>query len=542
MYAFYKKRAGKIALLLVLAMLLTGTFAWDSFSQRAFNMAWEDGNYGGRIRDEYDGEGSGDHNKDVFAENFGGNNIFVRVRLREFLSINGTPVISGSEINRPETWPYYQSMPNDVHTVLDGSRHSPLHTTYEIRWTLGHDVNSTDPNRGPKYFMPTHNQATHLVEEANVMTDVPALFAHTRAFQMSEAIGHGVDAIAAEARFETFDVLDMTSAEDFSVYGLQTGPGDGSHGYWQADDTHVADLIYTTNPDAGPVELRVETDVEHTARRTLEPSLIRNPNQTPGVFYFNAEAFEAQIPVILGAGVTAENFTGVMTIQNWNDLGRPGGQFWILDTDGWFYWNGWLPAGEATSLLLDAIYLPARNESWEHLIEVEADFFSSASVDLLRNRPENAMSDAAFAIFDGIATLVRPPANTPVDPEPSTCPETLATETAPEAVAGIEFHLNTPRSLVVMDGMLRFSSNAGNFPDGHDPRASEYVIYVNGEEAARHTPTGNETNIMVSARAFDLSALDLDAGGYEIQIRAVSSDPAVGASGLSAATCFTVEP
>ena len=396
MYAFYRKRVGKIALLLALAMVLTGTFAFQSFSQRAFNMAWEDGNYGGRIRDEYDGVGSGDHNKDVFAENFGGQHIFVRVRLREFLAINGNPVIPGSVINDPATWPYYQSEPGDVHTVLAESRHSPLHTTYGISWTLGHDVDSTDENRGPKWFMPTHNHAIHRVEQAFIQPDVDDLFAHPEAFRMSEAVGRGVDAIATGVRYDSFDLASMTSAADFFEYGVQTAAdedADGSHDWWQPGDTITAPLIYTTDGENGLPELRTSDPVTHTARRTLEPSIYLPDNVTTSSMYQHL-------------GETPDTFTGIMTMHQWISLARPAGQFWILDTDGWFYWNGWLPAGQATSLLLDAIYLPQRSSAWEHLIEVEADFFSPATVGLLRDT--RGMTEAAYSIFDGIAPFVPP--------------------------------------------------------------------------------------------------------------------------------------
>ena len=520
MYAFYKKRVGKIALLLVLAMLLTGTFAWSSFSQRAFNPAWEDGNYGGRIRDEYDGEGSGDHNKDVFAENFGSRNIFVRVRLREFLAINGAPVIAGSQINNPSTWPIYQSEPNDVNTPLAGSAFERLHGPiadggYGIGWTLGHDVNSTDPNRGPKYFMPTHNHAIHLVEEANIDGAVTDLFAHTNAFQMSEATGNGRDAIAAEARYGRFDEAEMTSAEDFWEIGLPTGPGDGSHDYWGPGDVHTADLIYTTTPtDTEPVELRNRGPVEHTAQRTLEPSIYLPTNVTEDSMYNHL-------------GERPDTFTGIMTMHQWTSLSRPAGNFWILDSDGWFYWNGWLPAGEATSLLLDAIYLPERNEAWEHIIEVEADFFSPDSLEELRDT--RGMTDVAFSIFDGIPPLARPlpPVDGPGE-EPILDP------------------LTSPRSLVIMRGgasnvyenALHFSSGASRFEEA----AAMYAIYVDGQEAVRHIDERTTEDGSISARAFNLDILDLEPGTYYIQVRAIPADSSTrAASGLSVAVEFVVE-
>ena len=436
MYTFYKKRVGSLAAILVAAMLFTGTFAWNSFSQRAFNSAWEDGNYGGRIRDEYDGEGSGNHNKDVFAENFGQRDIFVRVRLSEFLSVGGNPVIDGMDIQDVSTWAMYCSEDTDVNTPREGTDIAVLHGDqpegYGIRWTLGH--NET------KYFMPTFNQAIERVlDEAHIDPAVPDLFAHVDAFMMSEATGRGVDAIASEARYGRFNEAEMTHAEDFFNYGVQTGHGDGSHnwalevdadgellvvqvratddeGEYILDENDeyvyvdafvprtVEDYLIRTIVREDIVELVNEGRVEHTARRTLEPSLEFRVGTGENTHFLTETLRDNAVRGVLGNDVTVYNFNGIMTIAQWNALGQPEGNFWILDNNideegncnPWFYWNGWLPAGEATSLLLDAIYLPSRNAEWEHVIHVEADFFSPRSIN---EEGLSDMSDLAWEIF-----------------------------------------------------------------------------------------------------------------------------------------------
>ena len=76
------------------ALLLGGTFAWQSVNQTALNEGADTINPGGRLHDDFDGT-----NKDVFVENFtdpenGGQNIFARVRLEEYLEVvlnYGTP-------------------------------------------------------------------------------------------------------------------------------------------------------------------------------------------------------------------------------------------------------------------------------------------------------------------------------------------------------------------------------------------------------------------------------------------------------------------
>ncbi|MCL2002913.1 MAG: BspA family leucine-rich repeat surface protein [Oscillospiraceae bacterium] len=47
---------------------------------------------------------------------------------------------------------------------------------------------------------------------------------------------------------------------------------------------------------------------------------------------------------------------------------------WFRDADGWYYWGAPLEAGEATSLLLNAIELKADRDDWEFVILPEAEF------------------------------------------------------------------------------------------------------------------------------------------------------------------------
>ena len=72
---------------LAAAILLSGTFAWQSISQTAKNQASGYANPGGRLHDYFNGE-----NKDVFVENFtdpddNGVPIFARIRLDEYMEI-----------------------------------------------------------------------------------------------------------------------------------------------------------------------------------------------------------------------------------------------------------------------------------------------------------------------------------------------------------------------------------------------------------------------------------------------------------------------
>lgn len=78
-----KKIATSVAAVaMAAAMLLGGTFAWQSISQTALNEASDIVNPGGRLHDDFNGE-----NKDVYVENFADEPIFARVRLGEYMEI-----------------------------------------------------------------------------------------------------------------------------------------------------------------------------------------------------------------------------------------------------------------------------------------------------------------------------------------------------------------------------------------------------------------------------------------------------------------------
>lgn len=118
-----KKMLTSVGALLMAALIgLGGTYAWQSISQTALNVAAATVNPGGRLHDDFDGS-----NKDVYVENFTGADdgtpIFARVRLDEYMEIGTgagtdrnldkdapltttglTIVGQGSKINDKSTW------------------------------------------------------------------------------------------------------------------------------------------------------------------------------------------------------------------------------------------------------------------------------------------------------------------------------------------------------------------------------------------------------------------------------------------------------
>ena len=145
---------GSLALVLIAAILLTGTFAWQSISQEALNEIGENGlNVGGRLHDDFDGE-----NKDIYVENFGNEPILARVRLDEYMEIGSgagtkdgdegenkaTPVVADTDIDDVNTWTTHIPAATDVTDCdKEGTR---LHTYFD--WEMG----------GSTIFMPTFNK------------------------------------------------------------------------------------------------------------------------------------------------------------------------------------------------------------------------------------------------------------------------------------------------------------------------------------------------------------------------------------------------
>ena len=74
------------------ALLLTGTFAWQSINQTALNEASDVINPGGRLHDDFNGE-----NKDIYVENFADEPIYARIRLEEYFEIIANYGVDGIE-------------------------------------------------------------------------------------------------------------------------------------------------------------------------------------------------------------------------------------------------------------------------------------------------------------------------------------------------------------------------------------------------------------------------------------------------------------
>lgn len=87
----FRKKSTQLAMTLVLVagIILAGTFAWFSFTQNATNVLEGFTNPKVNLHDDF-----WEPNKDVYVENSGNQPLYVRVRLDEWMDINGTTVQS----------------------------------------------------------------------------------------------------------------------------------------------------------------------------------------------------------------------------------------------------------------------------------------------------------------------------------------------------------------------------------------------------------------------------------------------------------------
>ncbi len=217
-----------VAVSVAAALLLTGTFAWQSISQTALNEKIEDVNPGGRLHDDFDGT-----NKDVYVENFGTTPIFARVRLDEYMEIGegaglktgapdydskrAKPVKAGTDINDMSTWV--------THIPGATAENDPFHKYVE--WKMG----------GSTTYMPTFNK--------------------------------NKDSLAADINgtYEGTAKGDDTHYDDYHVYKPSDSKTEDA--IYDADDNTVDEGNSAVNPDN--IITKEET---HTAKATLNATIM----------------------------------------------------------------------------------------------------------------------------------------------------------------------------------------------------------------------------------------------------------------------------
>lgn len=310
--------AGLAAATAALLLVLGGTLAWQSFRSEAQNNAVGIlGVAGGRLHDDYEVVGANygrdvwelnlTANKDIYVENYekaaeNGRDIFVRLKLYEYME-TGEGASELKQIEDPGnpgimiTNPNYAS--RSAAPLITGADRDNV-TTWSPRLP-GTDANS-DLFRsywewgvgGQKSYMPTFNRDNHSEE--------------------SDTKGAAVNPVALSAT----ETINATAKGGSMPY-----PDDaGLENYFATNTTYNAPEKYWDATAGSGGDHAVDlADTTHTAKQT----------QT----------------------------AAVITMAQWQGApynGQPG-DYWVVDTDGWYYWANRLTPETATGLLLTNIKL-----------------------------------------------------------------------------------------------------------------------------------------------------------------------------------------
>ena len=221
---YHRKKTATIAMLLALILMLTGTFAWYSISQRALNEGQLSRNPGGRVHDDYHfqdvlNEVSDVANKDIYAENFGETNLLVRMKVSEYLEIDRRVITGGSKEDR-STWVPY---------VLGNTERARNF----VEWQMG----------GDKIFLPTFN-----IDQESLETD---------------AKGDAIDQIA----------------------GVATGIGDGSVNYFAPAGTHFESDGTKVDTETQTSHTSKSTLIQDREVISMETWLTLNEGEKTGNFW-----------------------------------------------------------------------------------------------------------------------------------------------------------------------------------------------------------------------------------------------------------------
>jgi len=355
-----RERATILGIIWLLIILIGGTFAFVLLNQDALTPDWHEViNGGGRIHDVFQIRDNNinfdSRNKDVFAENFGEVPLGVRVQFHEFLAINGEEFLD-MQLNDFATWSLFRADAN-----LNRIGNSAQIGNSGVAWQLG----TTEQ----KVFMPTFNHINRPLDGSTaiyVPVELTSIFTQDRAYIFTEASGGAVDVTVDNFAIPNLNMQDIS---EISELGTQTGIAghNGRQDFW--------DLYIEGSEPNNNVNDRYTSYRYFIENNTLMRELTTHYTQ-----------------LTLAPESGMNEFNGVMSLSYWLNLDFEAqiGNFWIFDDisdDGWFYWNGFLEPGDATSLLMDSFILTG-NVSLEYVIRINSDFFAAGHL------PEDITIDA----------------------------------------------------------------------------------------------------------------------------------------------------
>lgn len=318
-----KNVRNSVAGILTVMILLGGTFAWQAFDQEAGNEFYGSSpSPGARLHDDYNGS-----NKDVYIENYltaeqGGDDIFVRIRIDEYLEYgDGAGVMYEEDMIRSDAMVVvrgdYQRNEEVIPNIYDTSTWDTyLPKEYREDDIQGDTIrNYRTLNFGArKYYLPTFNK-----NSGNEDADI-----------------NGTMAGEDEDRFSEDKYLDYNAYSQGSqvygdeVYAITEGIDVPENAVINGDGTYTLKNVLHT--------------VKLTGGATERPSSVSSY---------------------------------VITMDDWLDLDYEDkkGNYWVYDENGWAYWAAPLESMTATDVLLDEVVetkaIPGA--AWYYSINVVAE-------------------------------------------------------------------------------------------------------------------------------------------------------------------------
>jgi hypothetical protein len=381
---------------IVIAIILTGTFAWYSFTQQALNIFEGFTNPDVNLHDNHE---DSDSNKDIFVENSGQRPLYVRVRLSEYMEINGYPMTNGALRTDPALWHVHRPGSTSVCRYDFDWTHGHIHDYYE--WVMGGD--SDDSDDGWKYFIPAPFSHRALFDKEGVQIREPREVTYYE--HPDESNFFNINERAMVPRFGGPDATSLTNWEEIDN-GVFVNLETLFDAYARIEGILAETWTAPTSPEFGhdspaaTVGERLEelyetldnasnTSERRTAQGRIDAFLIyhelgywdRVYQVSEDVDALGGTPFDATTHLILpeivfvpiGRTLQTEQ---VFTMAEWIAAGAPIGNFWIMDSDGWAYWGNILLPGQTTGLLLSEVHLNPHNMpagTWWYSIHVELE-------------------------------------------------------------------------------------------------------------------------------------------------------------------------
>jgi len=381
-----------IALVLVLALLLTGTLAWQSQQQQTLNQARGTQFPGGRLHDDFEviGPNFGEEvwqfgvraNKDVYVENF--NNIRrvgpYATAAELTAALDGLPPLASGYVAGVGYVAYVELRAAPIFVALrvfeymefgDGALEDPdphHYTAFSGPDGAATGVTTTNAARGVTSLAPgaeRYDVTTWTLREWDNYSANTLLFRRQWNWELGgqktfmptfnrdneseesdvkgDAVAHTLNSEplrGGEAINETIRRVDNVMIRPNVTMGQDVYPAEaGLHNFFAGQPTWTTYAKF--NDDGTPSVTQLP--ITHTARPTL-----------------HAET-------IYMAAWIAEDFSSVTATSRETFVG------WILDVDGWAYWSQMLEPGDATGLLIDEIEFVGRmGGTWYYAIHIEA--------------------------------------------------------------------------------------------------------------------------------------------------------------------------